>query len=100
MPTKPPLRAVGDPYLSLIRGFPLRPLRSDSDLEAAIAMADALVDRAELLPEEQDYLDVLSKLIEDYEDEHDPLQDITGVEALRFLIEENGLSQSQLSKEA
>src|SRR5262249_41618306 len=82
-----------------IREFPLRPLRSEAALESAIAMVDTLTDRAELSPDEQDYLDVLARLIEDYEDAHDPLPDLTGVEALRYLIEENGLSQAQLSRE-
>ncbi len=34
-----------DQYLELLRGFPLRPLRSDADLDAAIAMIDSLIDR-------------------------------------------------------
>jgi HTH-type transcriptional regulator / antitoxin HigA len=99
MPTKTPRHAVGDLYLNLIREFPLRPIRSEADLDGAIAMIDTLTDRSELCPDEQDYLDVLSKLVEEYEDEHDPLPDLSGVEALRHLIDENGLSQSQLSKD-
>src|SRR5579872_2385309 len=69
MPTKTPRHAVGDLYLTLIREFPLRPIRSEADLDGAIAMIDALTDRGELRPDEQDYLDVLSKLVEEYEDE-------------------------------
>jgi HTH-type transcriptional regulator/antitoxin HigA len=99
MPTKTGRHAVGDLYLDLIREFPLRPLRTDADLDDAVAMIDRLIDRGELAPEERDYLAVLSNLVEDYEDEHDPLPELSGVSALRFLIEENGLSQAQLSKE-
>jgi HTH-type transcriptional regulator/antitoxin HigA len=99
MPTKTVRHAVGDLYLNLIREFPLRPLRSEADLDDAIAVIDGLVDRGALAPEQRDYLDVLSGLVESYEDRHDPLPDLPGVDALRYLIEENGLSQSQLSRE-
>lgn len=99
MPTKTARPAVGDAYLKLIRAFPLRPLRSDADLDAAVAMVDALTDQEGLSPDAHDYLDVLARLIADYEDEHDPLPEMSGIEALRYLIEENGLSRSQLSRE-
>jgi HTH-type transcriptional regulator/antitoxin HigA len=86
----------GSPYLSLVLAFPLRPLRSDADLDRAVAVVDALTDRKELIPEEADYLEVLGRLIEDYEAEHDPLPAMSPVEALRYLIEENGLTQAEL----
>ena len=90
---------VGEAYLKLIHEFPLRPLRSDADLDRAIAMIDALTDRQDLTQEEEEYLEVLSRLVEDYEDEHDPLPRLSGVEALRYLLEENGLTQARLSDE-
>ena len=55
-------------YLKLIRRFPLRPIRSDADLDRAIAMVDALAARIkDLTPDERDYLDVLADLVEKYE---------------------------------
>src|SRR2546430_10952534 len=47
-----------DRYLDLVRRFPLRPLRTEADLDAAIAAMDALPDRPVLTAPEQDYLDV------------------------------------------
>jgi HTH-type transcriptional regulator/antitoxin HigA len=41
-------------------------------------------------------LDTLGTLIEIYEEEHYPIPDATGAEALRFLMEEHGLTQSDL----
>jgi HTH-type transcriptional regulator / antitoxin HigA len=99
MPVKTAPDVAGNSYMDLIRAFPLRMLRNEADLDAAIEIIDRLTDRDVLDPGEQDYLDVLARLVEDYEDEHDPLPAMTGVEALRFLIAENGLSQAQLSKE-
>lgn len=61
---------AGDPYLDLVRAFPLRPIRSAEEHDRAIATIDALSDRRpELRPEEHDYLIVLALLIELYENE-------------------------------
>ena len=91
--------AAGHLYLKLVKEFPLRPLRSATDLDRAVAVIDLLTDRDELTPEEEDDLEVLSRLVEDYESEHDPLPKMSPVEALRYLLDENGLTQAQLSEE-
>lgn len=87
-----------DRYSELIREFPLRPIRSDRQLDRAGRMAFQLAVRKSLTRDERDYLDVLSDLIEKYEDEHHPIRaTMTGREALAFLIEENGLTLSKLA---
>lgn len=73
-----------------------RPLRSDHDLEGAIAITHRLLDRSDLSDAELDYLDILGSLIEAYEDVHVPIPPVSGVEALRHLMEENGLTQRDL----
>ncbi len=87
-------------YLDLVRKLPLRPIRSEAELDRAIAMVDSLSDRGTLSPDEHDYLLVLSGLIEDYEDEHHPIPVVTGVPMLRFLIESKGISQARVAAEA
>jgi len=89
-----------DRYLELVRRFPLRPLRSDADLDAAVAVVDSLIDQDELSAPEQDYLDVLSDLIEAYEDETVPIKPVGDAEMLRTLIEAKGVTQAQAAKEA
>jgi HTH-type transcriptional regulator/antitoxin HigA len=70
---------AGDPYLELVRAFPLRPLRSAEDHDRAIATVDALSDRRPgLRPEEHDYLIVLALLIERYEEDLYPAAPETG----------------------
>jgi HTH-type transcriptional regulator / antitoxin HigA len=49
-------------YFRLVRQFPLRPIRSESALARAVRMIDSLLGR-NLLPDEQDYLDVLADLV-------------------------------------
>jgi HTH-type transcriptional regulator/antitoxin HigA len=86
-----------DQYLDLVRQFPLRPLRSDADLEAAVAVIDALIDRPRLTAPEQDYLDVLGDLVEAYEAEAVPMRPVGDAELLRFLIEQKGVTQASVA---
>ncbi len=86
-------------YLDLIRKFPLWPLKDDADLAQAIAVIDALTDRSNLATEEEYYLEVLGSLVERYEAEHDPLPILSGIEAIRYLLDENGLTQAQLAEQ-
>ena len=89
-----------DRYLELVRRFPLRPLRSDADLDAAVAVVDELLDRDELSEPEQDYLDVLSDQIEAYEAEAVPIRPVGDADMLRFLIENRGATQAAVAKGA
>ena len=87
-------------YLALIRELELRPIRSEADLDRAIAMLDALSDREALAPDEHDYLLVLAGLVENYEDQHHPIPAVTGVPMLRYLIESRGVPQARVAAEA
>jgi HTH-type transcriptional regulator / antitoxin HigA len=84
-----------DRYLDLIRRFPLRPLRTDADLDAAVTIIDDLIDRDTLTAPEQDYLDVLSDLVEGYENETIPMRPVGDAELLRFLIKHKGITQTE-----
>ena len=86
-------------YMDLIARFPLRPLRSDRDLDRAAKIANALAIRDDLTQGETDYLDVLTDMIEKYEDIHYPVQDASGVELLRFLLSEQGKPQAEVARE-
>ena len=84
-------------YRKLVDQFPLRPIQSDADLDRAIAVVDALLDRENLDAGEQDYLDVQSDLIERYEDQTDPPRDVSDAEMLRFLMDQQAVKQVELS---
>src|SRR5437763_16868713 len=81
-----------DQYLELVRHFPLRSLRTDADLNAAIGVIDALLACPNLTVSEQDYLEVLSDLVEAYEDEAIPIRAVGDSELLRFLIKQKGVT--------
>jgi HTH-type transcriptional regulator/antitoxin HigA len=90
-----------DLYMDLIRAFPLRPLRSEADRDAAGAIMNKLAIReGRLAAEESDYLDVLSDLIEAYDRRHWPMPPTrsTPVERLRYLMEQTGMSAKGLAE--
>ncbi|MBA4065139.1 MAG: transcriptional regulator [Isosphaera sp.] len=89
-----------DRYLDLVRRFPLRPLRTPADLDAAVAVVDSLVDRDDLSAPERDYLDVLGDLVEAYEDEAVPVEPVGDADLLRFLIGRKGVTQAEVAKGA
>jgi HTH-type transcriptional regulator/antitoxin HigA len=86
-----------DRYLDLVRAFPLRPIHTDAELDQAVAMIDSLIDRDELDPDEQDYLDVLADQVEKYESEQHHLPAVSEADMLRHLIEARGITQLKLS---
>ncbi len=87
-----------DLYLNLVRQFPLRPIRSDKELDQAIDIIDSLIDQDRLQPEEKDYLDVLSDLVERYETEHHAIPPLADSELLRHLIETKRVSQVETAR--
>ncbi len=84
-------------YLSLVRAFPLVSIRDDPHLADAFDVIDRLVARANLSNAEEAYLGALTDLVETYETAHIHLPPTSGVEALRYLMEENGLTQADLA---
>lgn len=90
----------GDLYFNLVKRWPLRPLRSEADLDAATAMIHSLLDGDGLAGDEDDYLDVLAGLVEKYEADHHPIADVSGIEMLRFLIENRDATQGKVAQGA
>jgi HTH-type transcriptional regulator/antitoxin HigA len=83
-------------YLSLVHRFPLRPIRTDSELETACAMIDELTDLDDASDEESDYLEVLGDLVRKYEDEHVAMPLVSDAEMLLSLMEEKGSRQADV----
>jgi HTH-type transcriptional regulator/antitoxin HigA len=88
-----------DSYLELVQVFPLTSIRSDEHLEAAQAVIDDLLAKGKLDDGEQLYLDGLSDLVADYEDEHHAIEPASDADMLRHLMEARGVTQAQLHRE-
>src|SRR5207245_521496 len=87
-----------DDYLELIARFPLRSIRTDEDLDAAVEVVNALIDRDSLSAGARDYLDALSDLIESYESRVHPMKPVSDAEMLTHLIEAKGVSQADVTR--
>jgi HTH-type transcriptional regulator/antitoxin HigA len=86
-------------YDQLLALHSLRPIHNNAELEHATAIIDILAGH-DLNADQADYLDVLSTLVEAYEDVHDPLDDpaVCGLDALRALLDEHGMSATDLAR--
>ncbi|MBD3873678.1 helix-turn-helix domain-containing protein [Pseudomonas kunmingensis] len=78
----------------------IAPIRDESHYERMTVMLEALLDEA--ASDEQHpamgLVDIIGDLIEDYETEHHLVPEGTGVQALKFLMEQHGLKQGDLSE--
>jgi HTH-type transcriptional regulator/antitoxin HigA len=90
---------ISDRYLDLIRQFPLRPIRTKSEANAATKILDRLFGQEDVDPGEADYVAVLTNLLDAYERERDPLyhSHASGLEVLRELVKQHGMKQSTLA---
>jgi len=89
---------VPSKYLELIRTFPLRPIRTESELGRAETVLHQLLDADHLSPAEEDYLLILGNLIEEYEKVAHPSEPLPPHEMLAASIEAKGVTQSEVSR--
>ena len=85
-----------DDYLALVRTFPLASIRDDAHLDEAIGMMNRLTTGRALSAGEDMYLQALADLIETYENAHVHIPALSGVELLRYLMDEHGLQQKDM----
>lgn len=99
--TKPAAnRAKGRTYLELIAEHPLRPIRSEAELDQAIAVLNELIDRevvSRASRDELDYQQALAILIGHYEADHEPVAKVTPADMLRHLLDVRGITQARLA---
>ena len=75
----------------------IKPIRSEQDYDNAIARINQLLDKnPEPGTDDDNELDVLSTLVEVYEDEHYPILPPDPVEAIKYVMEERGMDNKQL----
>ena len=86
--------------------LPLFPIIDEETYQKSMENLDVLLNMAQTNAELFDnltvkgaYLVELSRRIEDYESKSDPIPDVSGVEMLKFLMEQNSITQKELSEE-
>jgi HTH-type transcriptional regulator / antitoxin HigA len=73
----------------------LKPIRSEADYEAALAEVERLWGAKSGTPD-GDRLDVLATLVDAYEAEHHPMDPPDPIEAIKFRMEQQGLTRRDL----
>jgi HTH-type transcriptional regulator/antitoxin HigA len=73
----------------------IKPIKTETDYDAALERIDMLMD-AEMDTPEGDELDVLVTLVEAYEGKHHPIDPPDPVEAIKFRMEQAGLDRKAL----
>ena len=74
----------------------IQPVRTEEQYRQALQRIDELMDAKENTPE-GDELDVLATLVEAYESKHFPIGLPDPVEAIKFHMEQNGLTPKDLA---
>jgi HTH-type transcriptional regulator/antitoxin HigA len=75
----------------------IKPIKTKKDYQQALGRLEQIFD-AKKNSEEGDELEVLSILIEKYEDEHFPIGFPDPIEAIKFRMEQLGYNQTDLAK--
>ena len=95
------LKSVQPAWKELTKLLPLGPITSNKAYEQRVRVMDELLER--IGPNESHPLmplvDLLTKQIEAYEEEHHNLPDATPAEVLQYLMEEHDLKQTDLAEE-
>ncbi len=92
LPAKLPVR-----YADLIALHVPRPLHDRTAYDNTVEIIDALAGH-KLNADQEDYLELLSQLVEAYETEHlGPPPELKGLKALKFLLEENQMTGDDLA---
>jgi HTH-type transcriptional regulator / antitoxin HigA len=77
---------------------PLLSIRNEHEYDCAVERLNHLLDEVGTDEQHPLYtlLDTLGTLVHAYEEQHHPMPECSGVDVLRFLMDEHGLSQSDL----
>jgi HTH-type transcriptional regulator / antitoxin HigA len=93
---------VANDYGNLIKRFPLVPIKNDAHLKVAHNVIDelSLIGEDGLTTGQADYLAVLGDLTTAYEAEtfEEMTKNVNGLEVLKHLVEEHGLSASDIGR--
>lgn len=83
-------------YRELVDSFPPRPIRDDEDRDRTWAQIESLLTKSKRSRAEDDYLALLSDLVERWEENNVDVPRLDGVELVRELLDDNQLPQRAL----
>jgi HTH-type transcriptional regulator/antitoxin HigA len=89
---------LANPSEMIRHGAP-RLIHSDEELTEYSEALFELTAKANPTPDEEEAIELMTLLVERYESDHYPIPEAEPAEVLRFLIEQNGLSQRDVAPE-
>jgi HTH-type transcriptional regulator / antitoxin HigA len=84
-------------YTALCRMLTPRPIHDKVDFENVTEITDAMAGH-KLTPDQEDYFDLLCRLIEDYEKVHVDAPKVTALNALQHLLDAHDMSAADLAR--
>ena len=87
-------------FKDLVQIMPSQAIRDDVEHENTLEMIDRLMAAGRLSKGQSLYLETLVQLVEAYEAEHYAIDtsDLSGLDSLRHLLDENGMNASDLAR--
>ncbi|TDW49753.1 HTH-type transcriptional regulator/antitoxin HigA [Flavobacterium sp. 270] len=82
-------------FFNIILKMEIKPIKTEEDYDFALERVNVLFD-AKPNTEEGDELDILVTLIEKYEKIHYPIPEPDPIEAIKFVMEQRGLTDADL----
>src|SRR5450432_4499052 len=89
--------ALPKDYTGLCRMLTPRPIHDKVDFENVSEITNAMAGH-KLTPDQEDYFDLLCRLIEDYEKEHVNAPKATALDALQHLLDAHDMSAADLAR--
>jgi HTH-type transcriptional regulator / antitoxin HigA len=90
------LKTPSSYYLQLINTFPPRPINNEAELLATQEQIDVIIDQPNITQDDKDYLKVLGTLVYEYEQKHEPIPVLRGIELIQALMIEENLQPRDL----
>lgn len=87
-------------FRALLESMPPRAIRDDGELDRMLEMIDRRMATRKLTKGQELYLETLVQLVEAYEAHRHAIDtsNLTGLDSLQHLVEENGMSASDLAR--
>ena len=93
-------RSLPGRFRALVEKMPPRAIEGDEEMETTLEMIDRLMAIGKATRGQARYLETLVQLVEVYEARHHAIHtsDLSGVESLRYLLDESGMNASDLAR--
>src|SRR5687768_4396552 len=82
-------------YAALVRELAPRPIHTDSEYDEVVEMIDALAGH-KLNKDQEDYLEALSRFVEDYDQQHHEIPVASPIQVLKHLMAQRNMTGYQL----